>query len=218
MRTSSDHRMGLAVAAVAAPLLWSNWALPALDLGIRGRTLANVGFASGYSLAIRRLDRTLAPPRWITKRGLIVGATAATVPLVGLAVAAMIPAARTAFGQRSSERNSAAMFAEWVLIHIPVGTVYSEELTFRGTLNPLLENSFGPRGGLGIGAVAFGLWHIHPARSAGERVSGTVVATTLAGLLLGWLGNRSGSVSTPALVHLSANVGGAVVDRMVGGK
>ncbi len=218
MRTNRNRRIGVAVAAVAAPLLWSNWALPALDVGIRGRTLANGGFASGYSLAIRRIDRTLAPPPWITKRGLVVGAAAATVPLVGLAVAAKIPAARTAFGRRSSDRNSAAQFAEWILIHIPAGTVYSEELIFRATLNPLLENSFGARGGLWMGAAAFGLWHIHPARSAGESVPGTVAATTLAGLLFGWLGNRSGSVSAPALVHLSSNVGGAVADRMVGGR
>ncbi len=218
MRTSRDHRLGVMCAAVAAPLLWSNWALPALDFGIRGRTVANVGFATGYSLAARRLDRTLASPRWITKRGLIIGSTASTVPLTGLAVAAAIPAARSALGQRSSERNSAAQFAEWVLVHIPVGTVYSEELIFRGTLNPLLENSFGARGGVGIGAVVFGMWHIHPARSTGESVSGTVVATALAGLLFGWLGNRSGSIAAPALVHLSANVGGAVVDRTVGGR
>lgn len=218
MPTSKNHPMGLTCAAVVAPPLWSNWALPALGLGLRGRTVANVGFATGYSLAIRRLDRTLASPRWITKRGLIVGAAASTVPLAGLAVAAMTPAARSAFGQRSSERNSPAQFAEWVLVHVPVGTVYSEELIFRGTLNPLLENRFGARGGLGISAVVFGLWHVHPARSTGESVSGTVVVTTLAGLLFGWLRNRSGSIAAPALVHLSSNVGGAVVDRVVGGR
>ena len=199
----------LAAAAVAVPLAWSNWALPALDLGPRGRTVGNACFATAYGLALRQR----VP--WVTRNGLAVGATAAMVPLGAYAVAAALPAGRAAAAQRSVGETPRDDLAEWTLVHIPIGTVYAEELIFRGTLDPLLENLFGPRLGGVLGAATFGLWHIQPARVAGEGVVGTVVATGLAGLVFGWLRHKGGSVVAPALVHLAINVGGAVLASKV---
>jgi uncharacterized protein len=195
----------VAAAAVGVPLLWSNWALPAAGLGQRGRTVANACFATAYGAALgRRVP-------WVTRRGLAVGASAALLPLGAYAVVAALPAGREAAAQRSVGEAPRDDLAEWTLVHIPIGTVYSEELIFRGTLDPLLENMFGPQLGAALGAATFGLWHIQPARVAGESVAGTVVATGLAGFAFGWLRHRGGSVVAPALVHLAINVGGAVL-------
>ena len=194
----------VACAAIAVPLLWSNWALPAAGLGPRGRTVANACLATAYGLTLgRRVP-------WVTRHGLAVGAAAAVVPLAGYGVVASLPAARAAVGEAPRDD-----LAEWTLVHIPIGTVYAEELIFRGTLDPLLENVFGSQIGGVLGAATFGLWHIQPARVAGENVVGTVVATSLAGLVFGWLRHRGGSVVAPALVHLAVNVGGAVLASKV---
>ncbi|NMN97113.1 CPBP family intramembrane glutamic endopeptidase [Antrihabitans stalactiti] len=194
----------VACAAIAVPLLWSNWALPAAGLGPRGRTFANACFATGYGLALgRRVP-------WLTRDGLVVGAAAAVAPLAGYGVVASLPAARAAVGEAPRDD-----LAEWTLVHIPIGTVYAEELIFRGTLDPLLENVFGPQVGGVLGAATFGLWHIQPARVAEQNVVGTVVATSLAGLVFGWLRHRGGSVVAPALLHFALNVGGAVLASKV---
>ena len=199
----------VAAAAIAAPLLWSNWALPATRLGPRGRTAANACFATAYGLALgRRVP-------WVTRQGLTVGASAAALPLGAYAVVAALPAGRAAAAKRSVGDEPRDDLAEWALVHIPIGTVYAEELIFRGTLDSLLENVFGPQVGGVLGAATFGLWHIQPARVEGENVVGTVVATSLAGGVFGWLRHRGGSVVAPALVHLAINVGGAVLASKV---
>jgi membrane protease YdiL (CAAX protease family) len=105
-------------------------------------------------------------------------------------------------GAAAAARPSAD-FAEWVLVHIPLGTVYAEEQIFRATLDPLL--------GPAIGAATFGLWHIHPARVAGDNVVVTVVATAAAGLAFDWLATRYDTVAAPALAHLAINVAGAAI-------
>ena len=103
--------------------------------------------------------------------------------------------------------------AEWVTIHIPLGTVYSEETIFRGTLDPLLDEVAGPVGKW-CGALIFGLWHIHPARAAGDSVAATLAATAVGGLIFSWLRRRTGSATAPALAHLALNAGGALAPRV----
>ncbi|MFI6042955.1 lysostaphin resistance A-like protein [Nocardia sp. NPDC051321] len=99
-------------------------------------------------------------------------------------------------------------------MHIPIGTVYSEEMIFRATLDPLLDNTFGSRLGSVLGALTFGLWHIHPAHAAGDSVPVAIAATAAGGVALGWLRRRTGSVTAPALLHLVVNVGGAIAPRL----
>ncbi|MFD6159026.1 CPBP family intramembrane glutamic endopeptidase [Nocardia sp. NPDC060256] len=112
------------------------------------------------------------------------------------------------------DRGPGVATAEWVAVHIPIGTVYSEEMIFRATLDPLLDNMFGSRIGSALGALTFGLWHIHPARAAGDSVPVAIAATAAGGVALGRLRRRTGSVTAPALLHLAVNVGGALAPRV----
>ncbi len=188
------------VAALVLPLLWSNRVLPALDLSLRGRTVANVTFATGYTKVFR------GNPNWLSPSGFRWGIGSAAVVLAGCAVALAVPSLRRLpleIAVRAPETST----LEWIALHIPVGTVLAEEAIFRGTLDPLLAESVGAPA---IGAVDFGLWHIQPASAADDPVLPTVLATTLAGLVFSELRRRSGSATAPALLHLAINAGGAL--------
>ncbi|MGW5388056.1 CPBP family intramembrane glutamic endopeptidase [Nocardia sp. NPDC003963] len=195
--------------AVAAPLLWNNWLLPRLALDRRGRTAANMVAATGYALAFD------GRPNWISGRGLRYGVACAGVVAAGCAAALLVPPVRRALGD-SADRAPDVSTAEWVAVHIPLGTVYTEELIFRGTLDPLLDREFGCRVGALAGASVFGLWHIHPARAAGDNIVGTVAFTGISGLLFGALRRYTGSATAPALLHWAVNAGGAVLSRRGG--
>lgn len=184
-----------AVGAAGVALGWHNVALPRLGLDARGRTAANVAVATVFA---RVFD---GDPRWSEPRGRRWGLGSAAVVLTGYGLALAIPAARRALAA-TPDRAPGVGIAEWVTVHIPLGTVYSEELIFRGTLDPLL--------GLPGTAAVFGLWHIHPARAAGDPVPVAVAATAAAGLVFGLLRRTSGSAIAPALLHLAVNAGGAL--------
>ncbi|WP_134145347.1 CPBP family intramembrane glutamic endopeptidase [Mycobacteroides salmoniphilum] len=132
--------------------------------------------------------------------------------VVASAVAVMVGASPVLKPVRTSmrERDIGLHPAAWLGLHIPVGTVWSEELAFRGVLHPLAAEACGQRLGGVVQAVAFGLAHIQPARAAGDSVPATVLVTGLFGWLLGWLRERSGSVAAPILAHLALNEAGAV--------
>lgn len=132
--------------------------------------------------------------------------------VVASAVAVMVGASPVLKPVRTSmrERDIGLHPAVWLGLHIPVGTVWSEELAFRGVLQPLAAQACGQRLGGVVQAVAFGLAHIRPARAAGDSVPATVLVTGLFGWLLGWLRERSGSVAAPILAHLALNEAGAV--------
>ncbi|WP_280272951.1 CPBP family intramembrane glutamic endopeptidase [Nocardia wallacei] len=190
------------LAAVGIPLLWSNVLLPRLALGMRSRTAANAAFATAYSLTFH------GRPNWLSRRGLRWGVGAGAVVVAGYAAALAIPPLRariTTFTDRAPE----VPLAEWVLVHIPIGTVYSEELIFRGTLDPLLG-----RPGNWLSPLTFGLWHIHPARAAGDNILTTIAATTAAGTAFSYLRRRTDSTTTPALLHFALNAGGAVAPQL----
>lgn len=189
-------------AALALPLLWSNRVLPALDLPLRGRTVANVAFATGYTTVFR------GNPNWLSRSGFIWGLGGAAVVLAGYAVAVAVPALRRLpleIAVRAPETST----LEWIALHIPVGTVLAEEAIFRGTLDPLLADSDAAPA-LALSAAGFGLWHIQPARAAGDPVFPTVLATTMAGLVFSEFRRRSASATAPALLHLAINAGGAL--------
>lgn len=194
------------VVAVSAPLLWNNVLLPRLSLDHRGRTAANALAATGYALVFG------GRPNWFSGRGLRYGLGCAGIVAAGYATALSIPPVRRALAV-SRERAADVGTAEWIAVHIPVGTVYAEELIFRATLDPLLDREFGARAGAFAGAAAFGLWHIHPARAAGDTVAGTLVLTGAAGLLFGSLRRHTGSATAPALLHWAVNAGGALLSR-----
>ena len=200
------RRLRLA-AAVVAPLLWSNVVRPALPLDQRGRTAVNAAFATGYAVVLG------GAPRWCAPRGLRYGAFAAAGVTAGYALAVAVPALRAGlavFAARDADTDP----LEWVTVHIPLGTVYSEELIFRATLDPLLDQALGSRLGPVAAAGVFGLWHIAPARAAGDNVPLTVLTTGAGGLLFGLLARRAGSATAPALLHLALNAGGVLAPRL----
>lgn len=171
--------------------------LPAAGLGARGRAVANASFAvavaavSGSNAERLGLRNAASGLKW--------GAAAAAIPVLGSAVVAAVPALRRRV--RPSEDD----LAEWVLFRIPVGTVLTEELLFRGVLDAASP---------ALSPVFFGLWHIRPARTAGDSVAGTVAATTVAGVVFSWLRARSGSVLAPAALHYALNASGAVLAHL----
>ncbi|MGW1743343.1 CPBP family intramembrane glutamic endopeptidase [Nocardia sp. NPDC001965] len=197
------------LAAVAAPLLWNNWLLPSLELDRRGRTVANALVATGYALMFD------GHPNWISGRGIRYGTVCVGIVATGCAAALLIPRPHRAFGN-SDDRAPDVSTAGWVGVHIPLGTVYAEELIFRATLNPLLDKEFGTGVGGVAGAAVFGLWHVRPARAAGDNVGGTVALTGIAGLIFGALNRRAGSATAPALLHWVVNAGGVVLSRCRG--
>ncbi|MFE3189013.1 type II CAAX prenyl endopeptidase Rce1 family protein [Nocardia sp. NPDC059240] len=195
-----------AVAATALPLLWSNRVLPALNLDIRGRTAANTVFALAYTAAFQ------GAPNWLSLRGLRAGAIAGGLVLSGYAAALAIPATRRHLAGLE-DRGPAVHTVEWTALHIPGGTVLTEELVYRSTLTPLLEQSAG-EAGTGLGALVFGLSHVRPARAAADPIAATVALTTGAGLLFDRLRRHTGSATAPALLHLALNAGGALAPRL----
>ncbi|MFR9750779.1 CPBP family intramembrane glutamic endopeptidase [Nocardia sp. 004] len=203
----SGVRVAGTVAAVVFPLAWSAVALPRLDVGVRGRTVATAGFATGYALTLR------STPNWRSARGIRYGLLAASTVVAGYGAALTFPSVQ----QRAAAlhgRSPGVSLLEWVVVHIPIGTVYSEELIFRGTLDPLLDDSFGAGTGALLGAVIFGLWHIAPARAAGDSVLGTVTTTTAGGLVFGALRRGTAGTAAPALLHLAINAGGAIAPHL----
>lgn len=176
---------------------WSTVVLPSVGLGARGRAVANASFAVGIAALSGSSAEQLGLRN--TARGLKWGAAAAAVPVLGSVVVAAIPALRRRV--RPSEED----LAEWVLFRIPVGTVLTEELLFRGVLDAASP---------ALSPIFFGMWHIHPARAAGDPVIATVAATTAAGLVFSWLRARSDSVLAPALLHYALNASGAVLAHL----
>jgi uncharacterized protein len=114
-----------------------------------------------------------------------------------------------------ADRETPEQVAGWLLLRIPVGTVWSEEAAFRGALGTAAAAAFGPRWGRVWQSVAFGLSHVADARGAGEPVVPTVVVTGAAGWVFGWLYERSGSLLAPMLAHLAINEAGALAALLV---
>jgi membrane protease YdiL (CAAX protease family) len=200
-------RIAKTAAAVGIPLAWSNWLLPRSSLDMRGRTAANAGFATGYALAFG------GRPNWLSVRGLGCGLASAGVITAGYGAAVAIAATRNRL-TRFADRSPDIPLGEWVAVHIPIGTAYSEELIFRATLDPLLDNTFGPSRGAVLAAATFGLWHIQPARAAGDSIPASVAATAVGGLMFGLLRRRTDSATAPALLHFAINAGGALAPRI----
>ena len=146
----------------------------------------------------------LRPPRlWA---GLRLGGVVAGGIAVAVAAATVVPKVRDALRRRELPADE----GRWLALEIPLGTVWAEETLFRGALQTVGSEVFGPIGGRLLQAVAFGLWHVPDARAADQSVTGTVLATGLAGWVFGWLAQRSGSLLAPVLAHLAVNEAGAV--------
>jgi membrane protease YdiL (CAAX protease family) len=112
-----------------------------------------------------------------------------------------------------------------ILVRIPIFTALVEEAFFRGVLYAVLMALYPGSVAFGAGAVLFGLWHVAPAldqaRANGSHrarmvvhVAETVVATTIAGAVLIWLREQTGSIWAPFAVHAALNMTAAVYSRL----
>lgn len=85
-------------------------------------------------------------------------------------------------------------------VAIPFSVVFvaplTEELLFRGALLPILTQRLGFRAGLGVSALLFGLFHVHPF---------AILYATLAGLVLGAVAHRSRSILPSFTLHAGFN-------------
>ena len=194
MRPSKVRAVGLAAGLVG----WS-FAAPR----VRWHPIPNASLGTGL-VAVTRSPLGLHPPAlWSGVRHGLAAAAA-----VGLGVAALttLPPVRAALAERKLPEHT----VRWLLLDIPIGTVWPEEAAYRATLGTVAEQAFGPARGRLLQAAAFGLWHIVDARVTGQPVMRTVLVTGVAGWLFGWLHARSGSLAAPMLAHLAVNEAAAL--------
>lgn len=155
--------------------------------------------------ALLRPRMGLRPPHvW---SGLRLGSAAGATVAGAVAATTAVPAVRQAMAAR--ELPDPAW--RWGLVDIPLGTVWAEEVAFRGALSTASRAAFGPTAGRLVQSAVFGLSHIADARAAGEPVWGTVLVTGVAGLVFDWLRARTGSLLAPMLAHLAVNEAGALI-------
>lgn len=188
------------VAFAAALVVWS-FLSPRLPSAWRVTLQAGVG---GLLALVTRAPLGLRPPRlWTGLRlGSPIGAAAATA----IAASVLVPPVR----QSMAGREPPASVPIWLLVRIPVGTVWSEESSFRAALATACTAAFGTPVGRLLQAAAFGLSHIPDARATREPPLATVLITGAAGWLFGLLADRSGGIAAPMLVHLAINEAGAI--------
>lgn len=109
----------------------------------------------------------------------------------------------------------AIAFPVWLFVMSPF-----QEFFFRGWLQPRLQNATGKWLGLGITALAFTLWHFFP------QLEGTATATlplssalglvsiVLAGLLFGYIFQRTENILAPWLAHAIGGIALVLIGEM----
>lgn len=194
MRDKRVRALGLAAVLVS-------WSLVAPRLPSRWHPVGHAAFGAALA-ALTRAPVGFRHPG----SGLRFGLGVAAPVVLGVAAATAVPRVR----QEMAERDLPDGALQWLLLGIPLGTVWSEEAAFRGALGTVAADAFGTTGGRFVQAAAFGLSHIADARSTGEPIVPTVLVTGLAGWVFGWLYERSGSLIAPMLAHLAINEAGAV--------
>ncbi|ORW71811.1 abortive phage infection protein [Mycobacterium saskatchewanense] len=191
---------------MAAALVGWSFVTPRLPTALRLGLQAGVG---GLLVLATRAGLGLRPPRlWA---GLRTGSAVGAAAVGAVAATAWLPPVRASMAARATPPSAPG----WLLVRIPVGTVWAEEAAFRAALAGVASRAFGPNGGKALQAIAFGLSHVTDARSTGEPVLPTVLVTGGAGWFFAWLAERSGSLAAPMLAHLAINEAGAVATLLV---
>jgi membrane protease YdiL (CAAX protease family) len=191
--------------------------LPGAAVGV----LATVGVVAIVRLA-HGTSHDLGLSRHTVRVGAMWAAGLVTLIAVGYLVAALgaqvLPAVASWMDgfTLAGEPSDAATALRHALVTIPLGTVLIEEVAFRGAIPALfLRAGMSARTAIVAASVIFGLWHVPAALEVAAGASSgppvallvglTLVFTTLAGLLLGWLRHRTGSLLPPIGVHLATN-------------
>jgi membrane protease YdiL (CAAX protease family) len=162
------------------------------------------------------------------RSGVSWGLGAIGVVAVCYAIAVFIPSTRAAFLDARYHLGLAGALASAFVI-IPVGTVLVEEIAFRGVLWAALARHLAGWRLLAVTSLLFGLWHVLPSlhmaaanRGVGQAVqgaggsatalvvTGTVLVTTLGGVVAGELRRRSGSLLASVGMHWATNALGVL--------
>jgi CAAX protease family protein len=196
---------------------------PATNLGAAGLLLA-AATCSGLTAADLGLSAGQVPA------GLRCAAGPAGALAAAWAALAATPITRPALADRRITGLTWPQVAYQVTVRIPVGTVLWEETAFRGVLQAALHRVLPAPAAIAVTSGVFGVWHIRPTIAAlringvrpGSRaewagVAAAVAGTTAIGGLLSGFRHRSGSLSAPVLLHLTANCGAALAARTVAG-
>ncbi|MEZ5142172.1 MAG: CPBP family intramembrane glutamic endopeptidase [Acidimicrobiales bacterium] len=213
------------VAAVVAFHVVDHRAVPEAWHPLTHATAGAAALGAGGLLGLDAADLGLDPAR--ARDGLRAGLASGVVSAAAVAVAAALPATRRAFDDPRAAAGGGSSLARRLLLDIPVGTAVYEEAVFRGTLLGLARRELPPRAAEAVVAAVFGLWHVLPALEDREHnpvarrvpllasVAPTVAATTVAGLVLGRLRDRTGSRLAPIVSHALTNAAGLLAARLV---
>jgi CAAX protease family protein len=193
-------RQARALALAAGLVAWSGLVVPRLPP--RWHPVPHAVLGTVLVVATRAPLGLRPPALW---SGLRLGLWVAAPVALGVAASTAAPPVRVAMADRELPEEA----GRWLLLRIPLGTVWSEEAAFRAALGTLAVDAFGPTGGRLLQSLAFGLSHIADAREIGEPVVPTVLVTGAAGWLFAWLYERSVSLIGPMLAHLIVNEAGA---------
>jgi membrane protease YdiL (CAAX protease family) len=216
------RRLGWAIGVVVAFLLCVN----VIDVRVAHASLVLGPAGAAGLLAIARWAglswAELGLGRGTWRRGLLWALAAIGAVAVVFAAGAALPLTRGAFRDTRYQLGwgHALLIA---LLLIPLGTVLFEEVAFRGVLWGLLRRWHGTWTATLVSSALFGLWHVLPslglARSdeaigsavgrgtSGQAISvlGTVLFTSLAGVVFCELRRRSGSLLASAGLHWATN-------------
>jgi uncharacterized protein len=185
------------------------WYVP-MNLTV-GALLVLAAHRHGLSLAEQGLSSEGVAP------GLRWGLAIAGVVAVGLGVALLVPAAQPLLGDQRVAHLTPAGLLFTVALRIPLGTALFEELAFRGVLLAVWQRHTTLVTGIVVSSLVFGLWHIGPTIVALQRngvtmgaggwatVAGSVVVTTVAGVMFCLLRLHTGGIVGPVIVHTATN-------------
>jgi membrane protease YdiL (CAAX protease family) len=158
-----------------------------------------------------------------TPRGFLYGVAASLPSAVALVAASRHRSLGAFYQQEAIARATPGWAAYEAFVRVPFGTALPEEMIFRGTSMALLARRRSRLTTLAVSSLLFGLWHIAPTAQRLDElphvrklppgyqvghIAGSVVSTALAGIVLGWLRLRSGSIVAPWLAHTTANASG----------
>jgi uncharacterized protein len=213
--TSGAVVVALAAINVTDHLVHPPWWIRALE-GAALVLWARLDGLTWSQLGLGR-DRWAAGCRWgVGAIGVVAGV---------YVVAILLPSTRPAFQDVRYDLPLGEALRT-VFVVIPFGTVVLEELAFRSVLWGFLSRHLRPWQVLVTTSVIFGFWHVLPALHVGTTnrgvsdavggagnvgvVVGTVVLTTIGGLVFGELRRRSGSVLASAGAHWATNALGVL--------
>jgi len=151
--------------------------------------------------------------RWFARDTVDSGARPGMLPWLGLGVLLGVGGLVLALGDAVLAgvvvRGTAGLGIATLLLGtlVVIGQSASEELFFRGWLQPVLARAWGPAAAIGVTAIAFALLHV----AGGTRTPLTLVNLMLGGLLFGLLAWRSTGLAAPIGAHAGWNWAEAIL-------